>query len=78
MTALKEAILGSPGIFGRLKKAWSSSINFITSHDGMTLTTWSVTTLSTISKTEKKTGMAIILSSHSIAGLKVRLKMQKS
>ena len=37
MTALKEAILGSPGIFGSTEKSREFSINFITSHDGMTL-----------------------------------------
>ena len=37
MTALKEAILGSPGIFGSTENGREFSINFITSHDGMTL-----------------------------------------
>ena len=37
MTALKEAILGSPGIFRSTEKGREFSINFITSHDGMTL-----------------------------------------
>ena len=37
MTALKEAILGSPGKFGSTEKSREFSINFITSHDGMTL-----------------------------------------
>ena len=37
MTALKEAILGSPGKFGSTEKGREFSINFITSHDGMTL-----------------------------------------
>ena len=78
MMALKEAILGSPGKFGSTEIGREFSINFITSHEGMTLNDLSVTTTSTISKTVKKTRMAIILSSHSIAGLKVRLKMQKS
>ena len=37
MTALKEAILGSLGKFSSTDKGREFSINFITSHDGMTL-----------------------------------------
>ena len=37
MTALKEVILGSPEKFGSTEKGREFSINFITSHDGMTL-----------------------------------------
>ena len=37
MTALKKVILGSPEKFGSTDKCREFSINFITSHDGMTL-----------------------------------------
>ena len=37
MVALKESILGSPDIFGSVESGRKCSLNFITSHDGMTL-----------------------------------------
>lgn len=37
MGALKDSLLGSPSIFGSTKKGRRGSLNFITSHDGMTL-----------------------------------------
>ena len=37
MRLLKEVILGSPATFGSTEKGRECSINYITSHDGMTL-----------------------------------------
>ena len=37
MAELKESLLGSPGIFGSAEKGRKGSINFIASHDGMTM-----------------------------------------
>jgi glycogen operon protein len=37
MEGLKESILGSPNIFGLVEKGRKRSLNFVTSHDGMTL-----------------------------------------
>ncbi len=37
MEGLKESILGSPNIFGSVEKGRKRSLNFVTSHDGMTL-----------------------------------------
>ena len=37
MEALKESILGSPKVFGSVESGRKGSLNFITSHDGMTL-----------------------------------------
>lgn len=37
MAELKESLLGSPGIFNTVEKGRKVSLNFITSHDGMTM-----------------------------------------
>ena len=37
MEALKESILGSPKIFGSIESGRKGSLNYVTSHDGMTL-----------------------------------------
>jgi len=61
VTRVADRFLGSPDIYAHEQRETEQSVNFVTSHDGFTSMTWSLTTTSTTRKTAKTTAMELTI-----------------